>query len=150
MQIGLEEYIGTEEVNAISGEAYISTGVDVPVRTRSFVSDGDIRSSAETIEYREVRTGFYVRPRLVGDGSEVVMEIAPTRAALASSPTRPNATPVIREQSVVTTVRGRLGEWMPLAGNSRVHAATGRARVRSSESLHQANTQVFVKVEVVR
>ena len=130
--------------------AFISTGTDIPVRTSSVVSDGDVRVSGETIEYRKVATGFYVRPRLVAGDTEVLMEIAPSRDALASSPTRPNRAPSVRQQSVVTTVQGRLGEWLPLAASGRVQSKTGNALVRSSESLREANTQVFVKVEIVR
>ena len=132
------------------GDAFISTGVEVPVQTSSVVSDGDVRVAAESTEYRKVATGLYVRSRLIANEAEVLMEIAPSRAALASSPTHRNATPAIREQRIVTTVRGRIGEWLPLAANSRVRTASGNALIRSSGHLREADPQIFVKVEIVR
>lgn len=131
------------------GEAFVSTGKDLPVQTSAMVSDGDVRVAGESIAYRKVATGFFVRPRLVASDAEVLMQIAPSWAVLESSPARAPRMPVIRQQSVVTTVRGPVGEWLALAANGRARAAPGNALVHSSQHLREAITQVFVKVEIV-
>ncbi len=97
------------------GRARIATGASRPLELR----DGAV--------IQDIATGFDVIPRLAGD--TVLLEIAPQRE-VAGTVTR-GSVQVLRATS---TVRGRLGEWLELAGVE----ATGSSR------------RIWVKVDEVR
>jgi type II secretory pathway component GspD/PulD (secretin) len=94
----------------------------------------------QTTQYRDVGSGFYVRPVLSGD--RVTLEISARNDMPA-----PGSSASIRQQQLNTTVSGRLGEWMVLGDLSR--QAEGDANTISTRSL--SNTQerrnVLLRVE---
>ena len=98
--------------------AYIRTGESRPVPNRQVVRtvlNGQIVDRVvDSTEYREANTGFHVLPRVQGD--RVTLDINPQRESFDEQ--RRGA---VNTQRVVTTVSGRLGEWIDLGGigNSR-------------------------------
>lgn len=104
----------TQTVQVLEGNsAYIRIGESRPVRNRQVVRtvvNGQIVDRVvESTDYREANSGFSVLPRVQGD--RVTLEINPQREAFDEQ--RRGA---VHTQRVVTTVAGRLGEWIDLGG----------------------------------
>jgi len=110
------------------GRAYIDEGLSRPLPVYGGV------------QMQDVATGFEVSPRLAGD--EVILEVSPQRQS-------PGARGQAAFLGASTTVRGRLGTWIELAGHEN---ATGRAdsgisaRTRSTT---EERRRIWVKVEEV-
>ena len=102
-----------------------------------------VEQVVESIQYRDVATGFYVVPRLSGE--RVTLEIAPQREVLSRDV--PGGVDV---QRVATTVSGRLGEWLEVGGmvqqsEGRQATLPGRSSTGTSEF-----RRVLIKVEELR
>jgi type II secretory pathway component GspD/PulD (secretin) len=89
------------------GSALISVGYALPVPLRQVAVGPAGAIVSEAIVYRDLGSGFLARPRLAGD--RVTLEISPQQAAVSA--TDPAA---VRSLELVTTVSGRLGEWIEL------------------------------------
>lgn len=138
----------TQSVRVMEGrEAYVRVGQSVPVRERqvqrTIVGGQVVERVVDGTQYRDVTTGFYVLPRLLGD--RVTLDISPQRESLSTQ--IPGG---VNIQRVVTTVSGRLGEWMEIGGISqdssgRQSVLLGRTTTASSD-----NRRVLIRVEEVR
>ncbi len=103
-----------QTVQVLEGRsAFIRVGESRPVRNRqvvrSVVNGQIVDRVVESTDYREASTGFNVLPRVQGD--RVTLDIDPTRDTFDDQ--RRGA---VNVQRVVTTVSGRLGEWIDLGG----------------------------------
>lgn len=98
---------------------------------RAYISSGQSRIHAQA------ETGFAVVPRV--SGSSVILEIATQQEAFVRGG-------AIQGQRAVSSVSGRLGEWIELGGASggSVRSGSGIERVSSEER------RIWVKVEEVR
>ena len=129
-QISQDRLEGEKRVRVLEGrEAFIGTGRSVP-----------LSDDLGTV-YVDASAGLYVRARVTGDS--VRIDISPRRSAFEDDGT-------IAFQDVSTTVSGRRGEWIPIAG---VDATTRR----SSNELSAGSTTdaissstVFLKVDVLQ
>ena len=138
----------TQSVRVMEGrEAFVRVGESVPVRERqvqrSVVGGRVVEQVVETTQYRDAATGFYVLPRISGD--RVTLDISTQRESL-SRPVQGG----VSVQSVVTTVSGRLGEWMEIGGigqdaSGQQSVLLGRASAASRDS-----RRVLIKVDEVR
>ncbi len=104
----------TQTIQVLEGHsAYIRTGESRPVPkqevVRTVVNGQMVDRIVDRTEYREANTGFHVLPRVQGD--RVTLDINPQRESFDEQ--RRGA---VNTQSVVTTVSGRLGEWISLGG----------------------------------
>jgi hypothetical protein len=102
------------------GQAYISTG--------------------ETRVYADAATGFAVVPRL--SGGNVTLEIL----ARQENFTRGGA---VEGQRAVSTVSGRLGEWLELGGTAGASARQDSGILSSRETSGTSDRRVWVRVEEV-
>jgi hypothetical protein len=91
--------------------------------------------------FQEANTGFEVIPRL--SGGNVFLEIAPQRESLAAGG-------ALQSERVVSTVSGRLGEWIELGGASTASASSGSGILSSRQASAGAERRVWVKVEEIR
>jgi type II secretory pathway component GspD/PulD (secretin) len=138
----------TQSVRVMEGrEAFVRVGQSVPVRgrevRRTVVGGQVVEQVVDSTQYRDVSTGFYVLPRISGE--RVTLDISPQRETLSRQV--PGGVSV---QSVVTTVSGRLGEWMEIGGIGQ--DASGQQTVllgRAATSTHDSR-RVQVKVDEVR
>jgi hypothetical protein len=103
------------------GQAYISTGT--------------------SRVYGQAGTGFAVMPRI--SGSNVTLEIATQQEAF----TRGGA---IQGQRAVSTVSGRLGEWIDLGGTESASARADSGILSSRERTAGGSSGIWVKVEELR
>lgn len=98
-------------------------------------------STGESRIYGQAGTGIVVVPRVAG--SNVTLEIAAQQEAF----TRGGA---IQGGRAVSTVSGRLGEWIELGGASSASARNDSGILSSRETTGSANRGVWVKVEELR
>jgi len=138
----------TQTVRVMEGrEAFVHVGQSVPVRERQVrrvVINGQlVEQVVDGTQYRDVTTGFYVLPRLSGD--RVTLDVSPQRESLSRQ--IPGA---INVQSLVTTVSGRLGEWMEIGGVSQDASGQQTVLIGRTTAATRDDRRVLVKVEEVR
>lgn len=120
-----------QTVRALEGTpAFIHSGVAFPVPVRSAAQVGGSVVITDTLSYRHASAGFYARVQLNGD--QIRVDISPERSALSD-----RGGGAIETQGLVTTLRGRLGEWIELggAGSSLQHQGSGIVH-RTREKKH--------------
>jgi type II secretory pathway component GspD/PulD (secretin) len=142
---GAESDRNTQSVQVLEGrEAFIRAGQSVPVRERqarrNVVGGQVVEQVVESTQYRDVTTGFYVLPRMSGD--RVTLEISPQRETLSTSV--PGGVSV---QRVVTTVSGRLGEWMEIGGIAQDRSTQDAVLLGRSATTVSDGRRVLLKVE---
>jgi type II secretory pathway component GspD/PulD (secretin) len=138
----------TQTVRVLEGrEAYVQVGQSVPVRERqvrrTVVGGQVVEQVVEGTQYRDVATGFYVLPRLAGD--RVTLDVSPQRETVSRRV--PGA---VNTQSMVTTVSGRLGEWMEIGGIGRDASGQQTVLLGASASSTRDSRRVLVRVDEVR
>ncbi len=124
------------------GEAYIDVGQEVPRVTGIIVHPGDPVEHHAAIDYTPLTTGFYVRPRIAGEG--VTVEVRPHRRVQS-----PGDGGRVQTQALATTVSGRLGEWLSLGGADRRQVVPGGTAFRSTRDLDRQTRQILLKVEAL-
>jgi type II secretory pathway component GspD/PulD (secretin) len=124
------------------GRALIRMGQSVPIATGQVVDTPDGRRVVRSTEWRDVDTGFYVVPRLAGD--RVTLEIY-TAADSLQSP-RSAAANVQRVQSTLT---GRLGEWIELAGIEQSSVQRDDALLARNTEARRDERRVLVRVDEI-
>lgn len=133
---------GTQTVQVIEGNAaFIRIGTSVPIRSRQTTTGpGGATTQTDTIEYRNVDTGFYAQPRVSGD--QVTVQLAARRDSVSDS-----GHGALQIQRVESVVSGRLGEWIEVAGISQdeIRDDAGTIYYRSSSGADRRRT--FIKVE---
>jgi len=97
----------------------------------------------DNVEYRDVGSGFYVLPRVAGE--RVTLDINPQHDTLNHQ--LPGA---VNVQRVATTVSGRLGEWIEIAGldqdrNRERSVLLGRASSSASDT-----RRILVRIEELK
>ncbi len=129
-----------QHVQVLEGRrAWINAGVQVPVRSREGYVAGGVPYERRSISYHDVRSGFYVIPRVSGDG--VTLEIL-------QHDDRPGDRPrTFRVQSTNTMVSGRLGQWINLGGIGNVASDVRRDIGQSASSGMTEGQQIWVRVE---
>jgi len=138
----------TQTLRVMEGhEAFIGVGQSVPLRgqevTRTVVGGQVVERVVDTTQYRDVTTGFYVRTRLSGD--RVTLDISPQRETLSSG-----IRGGVNVQRVVTTVSGRLGEWMEIGGIGQDASGQQSALLGRESSAAREERRVQIKVDEVR
>ncbi len=98
-------------------------------------------STGESRSYGQADTGFAVMPRI--SGSNVILEIGTQQEAF----TRGGA---IRGQRAVSTVSGRLGQWIEIGGASGASTRSDSGILSSRERTTAEERRIWVKVEEVR
>jgi len=138
----------TQTIQVLEGNsAFIRAGESRPVPTRqvrrTVVGGQVVEQVVDSVDYREASTGVYVRPRITGD--RVMLEVSPHRDSFNGR--SPGAVSV---QRVVTTVSGRLGEWIELGGINQESSSQSSALLGSESRSAADRRQVLVKVEELR
>jgi len=134
-----------QQVQALEGQpAMIHAGRSAPVPMRQVVRGPVGTQVVDSVEYREVSTGFQVIARLSGD--QVILDILPQRQVPATG----GVPGSVSTQQLATTVRGRLGEWIDLGGTERMlddrqSVLLGRAGAGGAE-----HRRVLVRVEELK
>jgi len=137
----------TQTIQVLDGySAYIRVGESRPVNSRqvvrSVVNGQVVERVIDSTEFREASTGFHVLPRLQGE--RVTLDINPQRDSFDDQ--RRGA---VNVQRVVTTVSGRLGEWIDLGSVGDSRSNEGSSLLGRSSSRVDDRRGVQVKVEAL-
>ena len=131
---------GIQQIQASEGApALIQVGQSVPITSSQTNSYGDYSSQTQ---YRNVTQGFYVTASVTGD--TVHLAISTNRDRMSQE--RPD---VVNVQSTDTTVTGRLGEWITLAGVNRETQADKQGLTRSYSTQGRDDMTLRVKVDTL-
>lgn len=129
------------DVTALEGTpAFIHTGEAFPTPIRQGqIVDGRVVIT-QGIEYQQLNSGFYALART--RGNEVTVDVSPQREVLD-----PRGGGHIQTTSLVTTVRGRLGEWLELGGTSQQRSYHGGGILRSTRGKDESQQTLWLKVD---
>jgi type II/III secretion system protein len=125
------------------GRATIGSGQARPIRQRQVIQTPSGPVVQETTTMQGASTGFEVVPRV--SGGNVFLEVAPQLEHFA-----PGSSGAIQSERLVSTVSGRLGEWIELGGASGSSVRSGSGILSSGESISSDERRIWVKVEEVR
>jgi type II secretory pathway component GspD/PulD (secretin) len=131
-----------QQMQVVEGsQAFIRVGQSVPVPEQTVVTNPQGTQLMETVQFRDINSGFYVKPRVSGD--LVTLEVSPQRetAAVGGS---------VNTQRVSSVVSGRLGEWIELGGivQNRMQQNSEITSRDSERNVDQRN--IYIKVEEIR
>lgn len=133
---------GTQQLQVIEGgQAFISVGKSVPVPARTIVRNGQVVTVIDGTSYRDVTSGFYVRPSISGD--RVTLDIMPQNNSV-------DAQGRINIQQVNTVVSGRLGEWIELGGIALSRSGNESGVAYSTHDLGSDQRQILLKVDEIK
>ena len=122
-------------------QAYIETGKQIPhFSGAAWIAPGKTTGG---IDYKNAITGFYVLPRLHGDGASVTLVVSPFRQSPGSSGG------AIATQAAHTTLSGPLGEWLLLGGVSEQlqrAQSSGESRITTRS---RGNQSIWIKTDLV-
>lgn len=126
-------------INVLDGErAYISNGQIVPF-TQEWISLTRRYVQIERFtDWREVTTGFAVRPRAIGN--QVELEITPRISRL-------NNQGFIDFESLTTTIRIGLGDWVNIGGTMQNNDEISRKILGLQSASNSQNSNINIKVE---
>ncbi len=138
-----EDTTATQQLMVLEGSpAFIQVGQSVPMAERHVDRYGRHVQAYDSVQYRDVTTGFYVLPRIRGD--QVTLEISPHRQAL-----NPRGGGRVDVQEMHTTVSARLGDWIDLGGIAEQQNQQGSGILYSTRDARSDRRRVLVKVEEV-
>ncbi|HEU0187279.1 MAG TPA: secretin N-terminal domain-containing protein [Gallionellaceae bacterium] len=124
-------------------QALISVGQAVALPQRQIIQLPGRTQVIDSSQYRDVNSGFYVLPRV--NGERVSLEISTQNNAIEAGNSA--ALPTLRTQQVVTTIYGRLGEWLVLGDVSQQGSEEQNTLSSHSISTRQERRNVLLKVE---
>ncbi|MFJ4349066.1 secretin N-terminal domain-containing protein [Pseudomonas sp. NPDC089401] len=131
---------GMQQIQASEGQpALIQIGQSIPITSTSTDGYGRIQSNTE---YRNVTQGFYVTPTLSGE--TVRLQITTNNDRMSQE-----RADVVKVQSTDTTITGRLGEWITLAGYNQQSQAGRDPSSRTYSTQRGENMTLRVKVDLL-
>ena len=134
----------TFKVQALEGRpAFINQGQSIPVNSSTTIITENGVVVNQSTGYHEVRSGFYVLPRLNGDQVTLI-------ATTDLSSIKAGSQAATNVQGIETTVTGRLGEWMELGGIDQSFRQSNRQNFASSSRRGQEIRSVLIKVDEIK
>ena len=134
----------TFKVQALEGRpAFINQGQSIPTNSSTTIITENGVVVNQSTSYHEVRSGFYVLPRLNGDQVTLI-------ATTDLSSIQPGHHATSNVQGIETTVTGRLGEWMELGGIDQSFRQGNRQNFASSSRRGQEIRSVLIKVDEIK
>lgn len=128
----------TQTIRVIEGDrAYVAIGTSIPLTFRRWVVNQSGISEAQGTVFYDAVTGFYARPQLAGDA--VTVELAPEQTSFTGG--------ALEHARLSTTVRGRLGEWIPVGGADMREDSRAGAFAAAPDSAQATQRGVWLKVE---
>lgn len=130
---------GSEFVSVVDGErAFIRVGQSVPFTQQWVMFSQRYLSTYQTTDFRDITTGFAVRPRHIG--GLVELEITPRIAKL-------NNMGFIDFEELSTVVRVKPGEWFDLGGNMQSRDDVSRAILSQQQGSESRSSKLMIKVD---
>lgn len=134
----ISDEMNTQVVTTLEGSpATIYVGQQVPFEITENFRAGNRHTQFKSTEFKDVRTGFRVLPRIRDD--QVILEISPQQSRIINGN--------IETTGLNTVIRGRLGEWIELGGLSQNRNEQGSEIASRNTSRQIEKRSVFIKVE---
>ncbi len=122
-------------------QAFIRVGQSVPAPQQTVVTNPQGTQRMETVQFRDINSGFYVKPRVSGE--LVTLEVSSQRETAGAGGS-------VNTQRVSSVVSGRLGEWIELGGIIQ-NRMQQNSEIASRDSEHNvAQRNIYIKVEEIR
>jgi hypothetical protein len=125
------------------GAAFIQAGSSTPIPFTQMVVGPRGAVVSQGTQYRDISSGFYAMPRV--NGEQVTLDISPQKESLSETQYGE-----VRSARLVSTVRGRLGEWMELGSTGHDEQVSERGVTRYGTRDAQSQRRIWVKVDVVQ
>ncbi len=126
-------------LNVLDGEqAFIQTGQIVPFTQEWMTMTRRYVQIDRTIDWREITTGFAVRPRAIG--TQVELEITPRIASL-------NNQGMIDFEALSTTLRVSLNEWVDIGATMQNHDDVSRKILSRYSRSSSQDSSLMIKVD---
>lgn len=133
-----------QQLQVLEGNpAFIAFGQSVPVGERTVIIESGGATVHDGIQYRDVRSGFYVLPQV--RGQRVHLRISPRREAFSRS-----GGGVVNVQQAETVVEGPLGQWIELGGTLEQTTSRDSGVVYRTQRRSELQARIEVKVEVLQ
>lgn len=130
---------GSEYLTVLDGaRAFIRVGQSVPFTSQWVTLARRYLHVQQTTEFRDITTGFAVRPRVAGD--EIELEIAPGIARL-------NEAGFVDFEELSTVVRVRPGQWLDLGGTMQSRDEVSRLILSGREGSGREESKLMVRVD---
>ncbi|MEE9342535.1 MAG: hypothetical protein V3V12_02750 [Gammaproteobacteria bacterium] len=123
---------------------YIETGKTIPESyQRAWVNQyGEVTVETDT-ERREYSSGFEVLPRI--RGTEVTLEISPYKSLSGNR----YQSETIHSESLSTTLTGKLGQWLEIAGQQTEKSSNGTRSGVRYQTREQESSRVWVRADLI-
>lgn len=124
-------------------EGYIETGKSIPYFSGQVYQNNGRQTVESSVTYKDVTSGFYVRPRLSGD--RVILDISPQRNSLNDSHGG-----AVNIRRATTTISGRPGEWIPLGGTTEQAKRSSTRTGKSYSTKDRDSESIWIKADLVK
>ena len=125
------------------GAAFIQVGSATPMPFSQVVVGPGGAAISQGVQYRDVSSGFYAQPRVNGD--QVTLDISPQKESLSDTQYGE-----VRSARLISTVRGRLGEWIELGSSGHDEQVSERGITRYGTRDAQSQRRIWVRVDAVQ
>ncbi len=134
----VEDEMDTQVVVTLEGRpALIYITQSFPVREIRNLRSGNTVTQVESLQFKNVRTGLRVLPRLKGE--QVILEISPEKSRLKGEQ--------IESFAIHTVVRGQIGEWMELGGIAQDRQGSNAGIGSRAATQKEETRKVFFKID---
>ena len=138
----------TQRIFVRDGEkAFIVNGEDIPYASELAMSSGRHQGFYRQTDYKKIRTGFLVRPTLLG--KTVDIEIIPFREKTRKqvSPNIDNP-PIIDYQQTATRIRVPLNSWFDIGGTASNREQDDQDTIRWSTGRNVQDRSIWIRIQV--
>ncbi|MFK7815008.1 MAG: hypothetical protein AB8B92_01615 [Gammaproteobacteria bacterium] len=124
------------------GQAFITAGEIRPYEHRTIIKHSYGVSIYDSVDYQDVTSGFYVTPRLTGNG-KVSLQVKPHYRTVNEE----NAGTIDVQESD-TTVETKLGEWVKIGGIDTDAKSKDGGILSTSRNSNNIRSEIFIKVDM--
>ena len=124
------------------GKAFIAAGEIRPYEHRTIVRHRHGVSIYDSVDYQDVTSGFYVTPRLTGNGS-VSLQVQPHYRSVSDEDSG-----TIDVQEADTMITAKLGQWVQIGGVDTDTKSRDKGILSTSRSESDRQSTIYVKVDV--
>ena len=131
------------------GQAFITAGEIRPYEHRTIIRHRHGVSVYDSVDYQDITSGFYVTPRLTGNGN-VSLQVQPhyRNASDDYSFTSDSYRGTVDVQEASTTVQAKLGEWIQIGGVDTDATSKDSGILSTSRNSEDIQSAIYLKVEL--
>lgn len=135
----------TSRIQRARGQAgrpvFISRALELPVRDRSVLIGDEQTGIRERTHYRPYQRGFYATAHVSGQR---------VRVEISTADDTPGESGSAERRRVVTTVTGKLGEWLLIGATETERRQRGRGLTYSTRDAADEHEQLWLRVRLAR